>query len=186
MPVAVVYAIILFDTAEHCVEANKLTNENQDSATLMAPPQAARYLGVKERTIYLWAQQGKLPAFKVGSVWRFRRSDLDRWLESTRSGPPVNDIEPLTPYVEPWKSKWRLRKDEEQAEQALIDACRAYIETTLKTVGREVFVIEQFEDRFGADVVSTVIDQLKKEKKVEEDEHRGIDGEEVRVIRERR
>ena len=163
-----------------------MTRDNQDSSGLMAPPQAARYLGVKERTIYLWAQQGKLPAFKVGSVWRFRRSDLDRWLESTRSGPPVNDIEPLTPYVEPWKSKWRLRKDEEQAEQALIDACRAYIETTLKTVGREVFVIEQFEDRFGADVVRTVIGQLKKEKKVEEDEHRGLDGEEVRVIRERR
>ena len=92
----------------------------------MAPPQAARYLGVKERTIYLWAQQEKLPAFKVGSVWRFRRSELDRWLESTRSGPPVNDIEPLTPYVKPWKSKWRLRKDEEQVEQALIDACKPH------------------------------------------------------------
>ena len=98
----------------------------------------------------------------------------------------MNDIEPLTPYIEPHKSKWRLRKDEEQAEQALIDACRADIETTVKTVGREVFGMEQFEDRFGGDVVSTVIDQLKKEEKVEEDEHRGIDGEEVRVIRERR
>ena len=163
-----------------------MTNDNQDSSELMAPPQAARYLGVKERTIYFWAQQGKLPAFKMGSVWRFRRSDLDRWLESTRSGPSVDEIAPLTPYVEPQRSKWRIRQDNEQAAQALIDACRAYIETTLKTVGREVFVIEQFEDRFGADVVRTVIGQLKKEKKVEEDEHRGIDGEEVRVIRERK
>jgi len=163
-----------------------LTNDNQDSSELMAPPQAARYLGVKERTIYFWAQQGKLPAFKMGSVWRFRRSDLDRWLESTRSGPSVDEIAPLTPYVEPQRSKWRIRQDNEQAEQALIDACRAYIETTLKTVGREVFVIEQFEDRFGADVVRTVIGQLKKEKKVEEDEHHGINGEKVRVIKERR
>ncbi len=163
-----------------------MTNDNQDSSELMAPPQAARYLGVKERTIYFWAQQGKLPAFKMGSVWRFRRSDLDRWLESARSGPSVDEIAPLTPYVEPQRSKWRIRQDNEQAEQALIDACRAYIETTLKTVGREVFVIEQFEDRFGADVVRTVIDQLKKEKKVEEDEHHGINGEKVRVIKERR
>ena len=160
-----------------------MTRDNQDSSDLMAPPQAARYLGVKERTIYLWAQQGKLPAFKVGSVWRFRRSDLDRWLESTRSGPPVNDIEPLTPYVKPWQSKWRLRKDEEQAEQALIDACSAYIETTLTTVGREVFAVEQFEDRFGADVVRTVIDQLKKGRQITEEEHEGLAGTKVRVIR---
>ena len=160
--------------------------DDQNPVALMGPAQVAKYLGVAERTIHLWAQQGKLPAFKAGSVWRFRRSELDRWLESSRSGPSVDEIEPLTPYVKPWKSKWRLRKDEEQSEQALIDACRAYIETTLKTVGREIFVIEQFEDRFGADVVRTVIGQLKKEKKVEEDEHRGIDGEEVRVIKERR
>ena len=179
------YAIVVLLMQSNALRGMSLTDNNQDSSGLLAPPQAARYLGVKERTIYLWAQQGKLPAFKVGSVWRFRRSDLDRWLESTRSGPPVNDIEPLTPYVEPWKSKWRLRKDEEQAEQALIDACRAYIETTLKTVGREVFLVEQFEDRFGADVVRTVIDRLKKEKKITEDEHDGLDGEKVKVISER-
>ena len=159
--------------------------DDQNPVALMGPAQVAKYLGVAERTIHLWAQQGKLPAFKAGSVWRFRRSELDRWLESSRSGPSVDEVEPLTPYVKPWKSKWRLRKDEEQSEQALIDACRAYIETTLKTVGREVFVIKQFEDRFGVDVVRTVIDQLKKEKQITEDEHGGLDGEEVKVIRER-
>ena len=138
-----------------------------------------------ERTIYVWVQQGKIPAFKIGSAWRFRRSDIDAWLESSRSGPTVGEVEPLTPYIEPHRSKWRLRKDEEQAEQALIDACRAYIETTLKTVGREVFVVEQFEDRFGTDVVKAVIEQLKKEKKITEDEHDGLSGETVRVIRKR-
>jgi len=162
-----------------------LTVDDQHSAALMGPAEVAKYLGVAERTIHLWAQQGKLPAFKAGSVWRFRRFELDRWLERTRSGPPMDDVEPLTPYIEPHRSKWRLRMDEEKADQALVDACRAYIETTLKTVGREVFLVEQFEDRFGADVVRTVIDQLKKEKKVTEDEHEGLDGETVIVIRER-
>ena len=162
-----------------------MTNENQNTSTLMGPAEVARYLDVKERTVYLWAQQGKLPAFKVSSVWRFRKADLDRWLESTRSGPSLTDIKPLTPDVEPKRSRWRLRQDEEQADQALADACRAYIETTLKTVGREVFLVEQFEDRFGADVVRTVINQLKKEKKISEDEHDGLDGEKVKVISER-
>jgi excisionase family DNA binding protein len=180
-----VYVTIVLVVAIRCIEVIKLTDENQDSLELMMPAQVARYLGIKERTVYLWAQQGKLPAFKVGSVWRFRRADLERWLESTRSVPTVQDVEPLTPYIGPQRSKWRLRQDEEQAEQALVDACRAYIETTVKTVGREVFLVEQFEDRFGGDVVKTVIDRLKKEKKITEDEHDGLDGEKVKVISER-
>ena len=162
-----------------------MTSGNQDPLALMGPAQVAKYLGVAERTIYLWAQQGKLPAFKAGAVWRFRRSELDKWLESTRSGPPMDDVEPLTPYIEPPRSKWRLREDEEQADEALTEACRAYIETTLKTVGREVFLVEQFEDRFGADVVSTVVNQLKKEKKITEDDQEGLNGRKEKVIRER-
>ncbi len=161
-------------------------DESKSAPGLMAPAEVARYLNVKERTIYLWAQRRQLPAFKVGSMWRFRRSDVDKWLERARSGPVLDDVEPLSPYVEPPRSKWRIRRDEEQADRALMDACRAYIETTLRTVGREVFAVEEFEDRFGADVVKTAIDRLKKEKKVIEHEHDGLDGEKVRVIRERR
>ena len=162
-----------------------MTTENQGSSALMGPAQVAKYLRIAERTVHLWAQQGKLPAFKAGSVWRFRRSELDKWLEGTRSGPPVNDVEPLTPYVEPPRSKWRLRKDEEEVEQALLDACRAFIETTLKTVGRDVFTIDQVEERFGADVVRAVIDQLKKDKQITEDEHEGLAGAKVKIIRKR-
>ena len=103
----------------------------------MGPAEVAKYLGMTERTIYMWAQQGKIPAFKVGSVWRFRRNEVDRWLESTRSGPSVDEVEPLTPYIEPSRSKWRIKKDEEEADKAITDACRAYIESTLNSVGRE-------------------------------------------------
>ena len=162
-----------------------MTIDGQNPIALMSLAQVAKYLGVAEQTIHLWAQQGELPAFKAGSVWWFRRSELDRWLEKSRSGASVDEPEPLSPYVKPWRSKWRLRKDEEQAEQTLVDECKAFIETTLKTVGREVFLVKQFEDRFSADVVSTAIDQLKKKKKITEDEHEGLSGEMVRVIRER-
>lgn len=160
-----------------------MTTEGQNSNILMGPAEVAKYLGVGERTIYLWAQQGKLPAFKTGSVWRFRRSDLDKWLESTRTGPVVDDVKPLTPPIEPKRSKWRLRKDEEDADKALFNACKAYIETTVQSVGREVFVIQQFEDRFGSDVTKKVISQLKKEKRIVEDQEEGLDGEQVRVIK---
>ena len=162
-----------------------LNTESRDRAGLMGPADVAKYLGMTERTIYLWAQQKKLPAFKVGSVWRFRRSDVERWLESNRSGPSSDDVEPLSTYIEPNRSKWRIRKDEQEADTAIEEACKAYIMTTIQDVDREVFVINHFEERFGQDVVKTVVEQMKKEKKVREGQHEGLDGEKVRIIRRR-
>ena len=139
-----------------------------------------------ERTIYAWVQQGKIPAFKIGATWRFRRSEIDAWLETQRTGPRV-DIgrTPLTDPVETPATKWRIRQQEEQAHQALIDACRAYIETTMRTDDRQVFVIDQFVDRFGQDVVDAVVERLRKEKKVDIDEERGLGGEMVKVLKRR-
>jgi len=44
--------------------------------------EVADYLKVTERTLYRLAQEGKLPAFKVGGAWRFRRGDLEQWIKS--------------------------------------------------------------------------------------------------------
>jgi len=43
--------------------------------------QAARYLKIKEQTIRRLARNSELPSFKVGGVWRFKKSFLDRWAE---------------------------------------------------------------------------------------------------------
>lgn len=40
----------------------------------------AAYLKVGKRTLYRLAAQGEIPAFKVGGTWRFRQSDIDRWI----------------------------------------------------------------------------------------------------------
>ena len=119
-------------------------------------------------------------------TWRFRRADIDAWLETQRAGPPVAAARaPLTDPVEPPTTRWRIRKQEEQAHEALIDACRAFIETTMRTEDRQVFVIEQFVDRFGQDVVDVVVEQLRKGKKVDVGEERGLGGEMVKVLRRR-
>jgi excisionase family DNA binding protein len=36
----------------------------------------AEYLKVNEKTVYGLAQQSRIPAFKVGGQWRFRRDDI--------------------------------------------------------------------------------------------------------------
>jgi len=48
---------------------------------LLTTDQVARYLRVDKFTIYRLVAQKKLPAFKVGSQWRFKRSILERWLQ---------------------------------------------------------------------------------------------------------
>jgi excisionase family DNA binding protein len=47
--------------------------------------EVAAYLRVKESTVYTWAQEGSIPAFRLGRLWRFRRADLDAWLEGKRN-----------------------------------------------------------------------------------------------------
>ncbi|MGY0652657.1 methylation-associated defense system helix-turn-helix domain-containing protein MAD1 [Luteimonas sp. A537] len=44
--------------------------------------EVAAYLKAGKRTVYRLAAGGKLPAFKLGGTWRFRRDDLDEWIAS--------------------------------------------------------------------------------------------------------
>jgi len=52
--------------------------------------EVAQYLKVTERTLYRLAQEGRIPAFRVGASWRFKRADIDAWIEAQkRSGSPA-------------------------------------------------------------------------------------------------
>jgi len=42
--------------------------------------QAAEYLGISGDTLYRYASEGFIPAFKLGNRWRFKRSLLDAWM----------------------------------------------------------------------------------------------------------
>lgn len=48
---------------------------------IMTAQDLSAYLKITTTTIYKLAQQGELPAFKVGSEWRFKKELIDRWLE---------------------------------------------------------------------------------------------------------
>jgi len=46
--------------------------------------EVASYLKLTERTLYRLAQEGLVPGFKVGSSWRFKRADIERWIEGQK------------------------------------------------------------------------------------------------------
>ncbi|ABM58358.1 phage transcriptional regulator, AlpA [Verminephrobacter eiseniae EF01-2] len=55
--------------------------------------EVAAYLKASKRTVYRLAASGKLPAFKLGGTWRFRRGELDQWIASHIGKASVDDNE---------------------------------------------------------------------------------------------
>jgi excisionase family DNA binding protein len=43
--------------------------------------QAAEYMGISADSLYKYASEGFIPAFKLGNRWRFKRSLLESWME---------------------------------------------------------------------------------------------------------
>lgn len=53
--------------------------------TFLTTEEVLKYLQVNLRTVYRLIKAGKIPAVRVGRQWRFRRTDVDAWLESQRA-----------------------------------------------------------------------------------------------------
>ena len=49
---------------------------------MMTVEDVADYLDMKTVTIYKHAQEGKIPGFKVGSKWRFKKETIDEWISN--------------------------------------------------------------------------------------------------------
>ncbi len=52
---------------------------------ILTLPEVAKLLKVTDKTVYSLAQKGTLPGFKVGGQWRFKRVDIDAWIEEQKA-----------------------------------------------------------------------------------------------------
>lgn len=50
------------------------------TSEIMTIQEIAEYLRLNEKTAYRLVSDGKIPGFKVGGAWRFRRSEIDKWI----------------------------------------------------------------------------------------------------------
>jgi excisionase family DNA binding protein len=57
-----------------------------DAPEVMNIRQASQYLGVSPDTLYKYVNEQKIPAFKLGNRWRFKKSKLDQWMEEQSVG----------------------------------------------------------------------------------------------------
>ncbi len=52
-----------------------------EDEVVLTVSELAQYLRMKPITIYKHVAGGKLPGFKVGSHWRFKKATIDSWIE---------------------------------------------------------------------------------------------------------
>ncbi len=55
--------------------------------------EVANYLRVSDRTVYDWAQKGEIPAGKIGTVWRFKKSEIEHWVNARLSSQDTKQAE---------------------------------------------------------------------------------------------
>ncbi len=51
----------------------------------MTIEETAEYLQVSRDSIYRLAQKGKIPASKIGNLWRFKKEEIDEWMHLNRN-----------------------------------------------------------------------------------------------------
>jgi excisionase family DNA binding protein len=58
------------------------SNVASSEGEILTLDEVAAFLKAGKRTVYRLAQNGEIPAFKLGGTWRFRRSELDSWIDA--------------------------------------------------------------------------------------------------------
>ncbi len=67
--------------------------------------QASGYLGISPDSLYKYASEGLIPAFKLGNRWRFKKSRIDEWMDQQSSASVV----PARPVAVPARQKKPVR-----------------------------------------------------------------------------
>lgn len=50
--------------------------------------EVAEYLGIKRFTVYKWVKRHRLPAHRIGRLLKFRKSEIDEWVENQDARKP--------------------------------------------------------------------------------------------------
>ena len=103
------------------------------------------YLQVNLRTVYRLIKAGKIPAVRVGRQWRFRKRDIDAWLDSQRArgtdvvtGEPPKTLHPMRQRV--------LVVDDEASIRDLLAKTLALAEYEVDTASDATSALERLRD----------------------------------------
>jgi len=101
--------------------------------TFLTTEEVIDYLQVNLRTVYRLIKAGKIPAVRVGRQWRFRKGDLDAWLETERRGVRLSSALPQS--ASRTEAPRVLVADDEESIRELLARTLALAEYDVETVG---------------------------------------------------
>jgi len=59
----------------------------------VAVEDVARHLGVTRDSVYRWIESKKMPAHKMGRLWKFKLSEVDEWVREGGAGTTAEQAE---------------------------------------------------------------------------------------------
>lgn len=75
-----------------CLAQMKSKASKSDSNAVLTVKELAEYLKLHPTTVYRLLKAGQVPAFRVGSDWRFNREEIDLWLNELEKNPKVLSV----------------------------------------------------------------------------------------------
>ena len=103
-----------------------------DDDVFLTTEEVLEYLHVNLRTVYRLIKAGKIPAVRVGRQWRFRKRDIDAWLETQR---PHAEGAASTAHTTSNLRKRVLVVDDEESIRDLLSKTLALAEYDVETAG---------------------------------------------------
>ena len=70
-------------------------NDKNEYLEVMTTFEVAKFLKITRKTVSIMASQGRIPAKKVGSEWRFLKTKLEEWLSDDYSKPEQKPVDTL-------------------------------------------------------------------------------------------
>lgn len=110
--------------------------------SFLTTEEVLEYLQVNLRTVYRLIKAGKIPAVRVGRQWRFRKSDLDAWLDGQRAR-THRRVEPSSTAVAPATRPRVLVVDDEASIRDMLSKALALAHYDVETVADGRAAIER-------------------------------------------
>lgn len=68
-----------YDYLKHAKRGGKMKKKTHKE--IMTAKDVADYLNLHPLTVHKYAREGKIPAFKIGTDWRFHKKYIERWIQ---------------------------------------------------------------------------------------------------------
>ena len=79
------FLLLTVSTQPAATSVERAVTRMAESPEVMNIRQASQYLGISPDTLYKYVYEEKIPAFKLGNRWKFKKTILDSWMEQKSS-----------------------------------------------------------------------------------------------------